>query len=321
MPEYCILASLQNGLHAIREQGEPVHPHFQKDTHEVQMEFFNFSSQEKKTIQQALGFITGEELNMSSLPAELPVIKTENFTSECTEFIDPERTLGTENDHGVVIFPNNRTAKHKIILNKDLIQGVSYVYSLSKELIHLYNFHRFFEDHGHLYTFNQDKLIQTYYFEFLLWTKFQARKISTRTYLLMKWHETHGDEPPEGGRYSFSGINIHTQSVQTRLEQLTTAPDGNRMREILWDLFSDLAIYFGELAFYQNQPAPSSLDEKYPNQVLDEWLGEENTLRMYGLLLSCTKYTDFTGIQKDLRSCILQMEQHCKNRFEAVTAS
>ncbi|WP_028581262.1 hypothetical protein [Desulfogranum japonicum] len=285
------------------------------------MEFFNFSSQEKKKIQKALRFITQEELDIFSLPTDLPVIRTENFQSECEEFIDPERILGTENDRGVVIFPNNRTAKHKIILNKELIQGISYVYSLSKELIHLYNFLRFFKDHGHLYTFNQDKLIQTYYFEFLLWTKFQARKISTRTYLLMNWHETHGEESPKDGHYTFSGINIQTTPVLNRLEQLTKTTDSPALRENLWELFNDLASYLGELAFYQNQPAPSSIDEDYPVQILDQWLGEKNVLRMYGLLLSCQKYDDFTTIQQGLRACILNMEEHCKNCFEAMVTS
>ncbi|WP_394713357.1 hypothetical protein [Desulfogranum marinum] len=109
------------------------------------MEFINFSEQESKNIEKGLGFTSKSEINPSLIPSDLPVTKTDHYLQDCEEFLDPERTIGTENPYATVVFPNNRTSTHKLFVNQDRIKGISYIHCITNELVHLSNFIQFFK--------------------------------------------------------------------------------------------------------------------------------------------------------------------------------
>lgn len=285
------------------------------------MEFFNFSDKEINTIKKALTFTSKKELDTSYIPNDLPVIKTENYLSECEQFLDPERTLGTENPSATVVFPNAKTATHKVLVNQEKIHGISYVHAITGELIHLCNFSQYFKDNGHLYTFSQEKMIERYYYEMLLWSIFQAKKISTRTFSLMLWHEKNGEDPPPDGRYQFEGISIDDHGLHRSLGELTAADSVPALREIFWVFLEELALYFGVLAFYQQEPEPSAVDENFPAEQLDTWFGLEHVLKLYGLLLRTPDYAAWQENRQAIRQCILLMEKQSKATFLHQSAS
>jgi|GEM_PF-1225737 len=279
------------------------------------MDFINFTTVETDTMEKALRFVTRAECDPGLFPPDLPVIKTDTYLQDCEKLLDPERTIGTESPYATVVFPNNRTSTHKVLVNGSKFDGLSYVYSVTNELIHLFNFIRFFKDNGHLYTFTQEKMVERNFHEFLLWSKFQAKRISTRTFLLMKWHEAHGDAPPEDGRYQFEGIAVDNQRLLSCLEELTSADNVTSLREFLWIFTGELALYFGNLAFYQQEPKPQALDDAFPAQLLDRWLGLDTVLKFYQTLLGCDSYEKWLEIKKDLRRSIIAMEKQCKQTF------
>lgn len=280
------------------------------------MEFINFSEQESKNIEKGLGFTSKSEINPSLIPSDLPVTKTDHYLQDCEEFLDPERTIGTENPYATVVFPNNRTSTHKLFVNQDRIKGISYIHCITNELVHLSNFIQFFKDNGHLYTFNQEKMLARYYHEFLLWSKFQAKKISTRTYTLMMWHEVNGDDPPTDGRYQFEGISIGDHGVHRCLQEIAVCDAVPAIRDLYWTLVGELALYFGSLAFYQQEAHPDQVDEQFPAEQLDKWVGLENVLNFYQLLLSTPDYQTWQEQNKAIRKCVLQMENHCNKTFK-----
>ena len=280
------------------------------------MEFVNFSEQEIKKIEMGLRFTSKIELNPSLIPSDLPVIKTDQYLKDCEEFLDPERTIGTENPNATVVFPNNRTSTHKLFVNQDRIKGISYIHCITNELIHLCNFVQFFKDNGHLYTFTQEKMLERYYHEFLLWSKFQAKKISTRAYTLMMWHEVNGNEPPVDGRYQFEGVSIGDHGVHRCLQELATCDAVPAVRDLYWTLIGELTLYFGSLAFYQQDAQPDQVDELFPAKQLEKWLGLENVLHFYKVLLSTSDYQTWQKQNKVLRKCVLQMENHCNRAFK-----
>ncbi len=276
------------------------------------MEFINFSSTERQHIEKALGFITKTECDTTLFPADLPIIKTENYLQDCEKLLDPERTIGTESPYATVIFPNNRTSTHKVLVNGSKFDGLAYVFSITTELIHLHNFMLFFKDNGHLYTFTQEKMVERNFHEFLLWSKFQAKKISTRTFLLTKWHEVNGEAPPAGGQYQFEGISIDNTALLRCLDEVTTSDNVTDMRELFWFFIGELALYFGSLSFYQQEPQPELLDSAFPVETLDKWVGMETLLQFYTLLLSCSSYQEWLKVKQELRTCVLAMEKQCK---------
>lgn len=280
------------------------------------MEFINFSEKEISKIKKALNFISKEELNLAMVPPDLPISKSEDYLTDCEQFIDPERTIGTENSNAAVIFPNNRTSTHKLFLNSEMIKGISYIHSLTNELVVLGNFANFFKDNGHLYTFNPEKILERYYYEYLLWVKFHARKISTRTYTLMSWHEVNGEEPPENGCYRFEGLNISNNGVIRSLNALAACDNVPELRELYWDVLGELAQYFGELTFYQAEPAPQKVDENFPAELLERHLGLEKVLEMYELLQQTKSYDQWQETRNPLRRCIIAMEKQCKEAFK-----
>lgn len=279
------------------------------------MDYINFTTVETDKMEKALRFVTRSECDSTLFPHDLPVIKTDTYLQDCEKLLDPERTIGTESPYATVVFPNNRTSSHKVLVNGSKFNDLSYVYSVTNELIHLYNFMRFFQDNGHLYTFTQEKMVERNFHEFLLWSKFQAKKISTRTFLLMKWHEAHGDAPPEDGRYQFEGISVDNKSLLSCLDELIHADNVTNVREFLWILIGELALYFGNLAFYQQEPKPEELDGDFPAQTLDAWLGLDTVLHFYHVLLGCDSYEKWLEIKMDLRRCIISMEKQCKQTF------
>ncbi|PIE59300.1 MAG: hypothetical protein CSA32_04775 [Desulfobulbus propionicus] len=249
------------------------------------MEFHNFSKEEIAHFHKALACISPNELDTTRLPDNLAIVQTETYQADCDQFIDPERSIGTEDIDAAVIFPNNRTASPKILLNKEKIVDLSYIHTLSKQLVIVYNFHLFFCDYGHMYTFTQEKMIEKYYYEFLLWVKFQAKKISTRAYVIRMWHKINGEAPPPDNHYFFAGITVNKDALNRKLHNLEQSDHVAAARENVWDCLGALAAYLGELAFYQNTPDPGQVDEDFPGIEIFRWFGEENTLKLYDLLL------------------------------------
>ncbi|WP_028584344.1 hypothetical protein [Desulfogranum mediterraneum] len=285
------------------------------------MEFLNFSEAEIETTRKALAFISKDELDLAVIPSDLPVIKTENYLTECEQFLDPERTIGTENLWATIVFPNSRTSRHKLLVNKEKITGLGYVHSLTNELVHLSNFSKFFKDNGHLYTFNQEKMLERHYHEFLLWAKFQAKRISIRTYTLMMWHQANGDAPPADGRYQFSEITLSNHGVERCLQELAACDNVAALRDGYWDLLGVLALYLGELGFYQKEAEPSRIDDQFPAEALDRWLGLENVLGFYRVLQKTPHYGLWPENKRALRRLIITMESHCKEAFKEAASA
>ncbi len=276
------------------------------------MEFINFSETEISKINKALSFIAKQELNPSIIPTDLPVTQTDSFLNDCEQFLDPERTIGTENMFATLVFPNNRTSTHKLFLNKAKINGLSYIHSLTGELVNLNNFCYFFKENGHMYTFTPEKMMERYYHEFLLWSKFLAAKVSTRVYMLMMWHEVNGDAPPADGKYQFEEITLGGHNVGVCLDNLEKLEKIEEVRDMYWDLLVELSIYFGMLSFYQKEADPTNIDPTFPADSLDKWLGMDDVLRLYQLMQNVGNYTQWAEHSNEVRKCVIRMEQHCK---------
>ena len=282
---------------------------------ESTMEMYNFSAAESRLFNQALTFLK-PEVNPALLPANTLIVKTENFFDECDQLAPYYSGLGLENTNARLVFHPAKDGGHKILVNKDAISGLSYIPTLVTELVHLAHLSAYNAEYGNVYRFTAEQGIEKYYYEFLLWTKFQAMKISTRVHALVSWHELNGEAPPESGCYQFVQVNFHSGSLAPSLEQLQSAGTIAVWREGFWDLLEELAFYFGRLALYQQAARPQELDENFPAAALERVVGLDNALTLYTALQQAMEYTAWQAQKKNIRRAIVAMQEHGKKMFE-----
>ncbi len=227
------------------------------------MQLDNFTSRETALLTRALAFARPAELD-PAVTAAVRVVKTDNFADECDQVALYYAPLGLETPASRPVFDSGRNPGHRILLNKAAISGLSFLHTLVGDLIHLNNLRRYSADHGNVYRFTQEQAIAHAWYEFLLWSRFQALRIATRAHALVSWHEVNGEQPPADGRYRFALVDLASPGLTACLEQLRRAEDLAAWRAGLWDLLQELALYFGRLAFYQRDPWPAELDGAFP---------------------------------------------------------
>ena len=280
------------------------------------MEMFNFSSAESNRINRALGFIGTKEVELKALLARTLLIKTENYADECEQLDAYFARLGLEDNTARLAFNTSADGTHKILVNKEAIFDLSYVYSVVSQIVHLGNLDQYNREYGNIYRMEADQAIANYYYEFLLWSRFQAMKIATRAHALISWHEVNGEEPPEGGKYQFSQVGFPVEPVGECLYQLVQARDIAAWREGFWELLGEMTTYFGRLAFYQQEPNPAAIDDRFPAEPLDEMVGLENTLLLYGALQVARDYTSWKEMRENIRRSVVAMQDFGKQKFE-----
>jgi hypothetical protein len=272
------------------------------------MELFNFSAAETERFNKALTFISKREIDLDSLAANTLIVKTENFEDECEQLAPYYASLGLENRNARLVYNPTRAGTHKILVNKAAISGLSYVYTMVTELVHLANFSRYGADHGNVYRFDPEVAMGHYYYEFLLWTKFQAMKIATRAYALLSWHEVNGEEAPEGGCYQFAAVDLVSHGLTDCLGRLREAGEIAAWREGLWELLEEMAFYFGRLAFYQQEARPWDFDEHFPQAAIEEMVGLENCLVFYAIMQQTGEYGQWQEQKRNIRKAIVAMQ-------------
>ncbi|MGE4560812.1 MAG: hypothetical protein AB7E77_11465 [Desulfobulbus sp.] len=280
------------------------------------MEILNFSSAEINRINQALGFVRSKEVDLPPLLARTLIVKTENYEDECEQLSAYFALLGLEDASARLAFNTAKEGMHKILLNKEAISGLSYIHSLIVQVVHLGNLNRYDSEHGNIYRLQAEQAIADYYYEFLLWTRFQAMKIATRAHALVSWHEVNGEQPPQDGRYRFSKVSYPVEPVGDSLYRLVQTSDIAAWRENFWGLLEELAIYFGRLAFYQQTADPREVDERFPTEAIEETVGLENCLMLYAALQAAREYEGWKEMRANMRRAIVAMQDQGKQRFE-----
>ncbi len=283
------------------------------------MEWFNFSAGEGKQIKRALEFIASQEVDLDRLANRTLIVKTENFEDACEEAARYFPGLGLESANGRLVFNTARDGLHKILINREKISGLSYIHALVTELVHLDNVSRYNEDHGNVYRLQAEQAIADHYYEFLLWSKFQAMRVATRVHALVAWHDLNGDAPPVDGRYQFAQPVFPGQGVGAALKSGARAETITAWRESLWDLLEELSFYFGQLAFYQHEPRPADLDDHFPAETLETLVGLDNCLAFYAALQRARDYPGWLTEKHALRRAIVTMQVHGSKRFESST--
>lgn len=279
------------------------------------MEFFNFSAAEIGRINRALTFINTREVDLDRLSGRTVVVKTGNFEDECRQLARYYPHLGLESAGARLVFNTAREGDHTILVNREGIAGLSYIHSLATELVHLGNLSRYNADHGNVYRLEPGQAIADHYYEFLLWSKFLAMKIATRVHALVAWHEVNGEEAPADGRYRFAQTSFPDEGIRAALAAAQRAATLAAWREGYWDLLEELALYFGRLAFYQQEPRPAELDGRFPADIVGEVVGLDNCLAFYGTLLRARDYPAWLAEKHTLRRFIVAMQERGKERY------
>ncbi|MBM9535838.1 hypothetical protein [Desulfobulbus alkaliphilus] len=281
------------------------------------MELLNFSTAETARFNKALTFVNSKEIDIDLLAPATLIVKTENYEDECEQLTPYYACLGVENWNARMVYNPVRGGNHKILVNKGAISGLSYIHSMVTELVHLVNFSRYGADHGNVYRFDPEMAIGQYYYEFLLWTKFQAMKIATRAHALLSWHEVNGDDPPADGCYRFAAVDLASTGLIESLERMRQAADIAVWREGLWTVLEEMVLYFGRLTFYQQEPRPWEVDERFPQAGIEEVVGLENSLIFYALLQQTGEYDQWLEQKGNFRKVIVAMQEQGRQLFKA----
>ncbi|MBV5319048.1 MAG: hypothetical protein JZU50_14720 [Desulfobulbaceae bacterium] len=279
------------------------------------MEMFNFSSGETARFNRALTFVHRQELDIELSGANTLIVKTENFEDECEQLAPYFSGLGLENANARLVFNPAKGGSHKILVNKAAISKLSYIHTMVTELVHLGHLLSYNAECGNIYRFTQDQAIAEHYYEFLLWTKFQAMKVATRAHALVSWHEVNGEAAPVGGCYQFAEVNFYSERVAAALGALQGAGSIAVWREGLWDLLEELAFYLGRLAFYQQTARPWELDEGFPAAAIEAMVGQDNCLALCAALQQAKEYSLWQEQKRNIRKAILAMQEHGKGLF------
>jgi hypothetical protein len=140
-------------------------------------------------------------------------------------------------------------------------------------------------------------------------------RIATRAQALVGWHEANGEDPPADGRYRFSGIDGHRPALDHCLAHLRAAGEIGIWREGLWHLLEELALYFGTLAFFQQEARPHEVDARFPAEALEATVGLDNALALYGALLESRGYEQWRAHRRSIRAVILAMQEQGRKRL------
>lgn len=280
------------------------------------MEMFNFSAGESSRFNRALTFITKKEADFDGLGDGILIVKTENFEDECEQLASYYPALGLENGHARLVFDTTKGGRHKILVNKAAISGLSYIHTMVTQMVHLANLSRYAAEYGNVYRFEAEQAIEHSYYEFLLWTKFQAMKIGTRAHALVSWHEVNGEAAPADGRYQFGAIHFDSAPVAASLEQLQEAGDIAAWRELFWDLLEELAFSFGLMAFYQQTARPRDLDERFPEPAIERMVGLDNCLALYASLQQARTFDQWQEQKKNIRAAIVAMQEKGRSLYK-----
>ena len=279
------------------------------------MELCNFSSEETQQINRALEFIGTREVELRPLLARTLIVNTQHFADECTQLHGLYPELGLEDGAARLVFNTAQDGHHKILVNQQAITGLSFIHALVTQLVHLGNLHQFNSEHGNIYRLSAEQAIADHYYEFLLWTRFQAMKIATRAHALVSWHAVNGEAPPADGRYRFAQVAFAVEPILACLSTLEEAAKIDIWREGFWALLLELTTYFGCLGFYQNSAQPTEVDEQFPVAAIDQQLGLENCLKFYALLQTSDDYTTWKQMRGYLRQSVVAMQEHGHQRF------
>lgn len=281
------------------------------------MEFFNFSAAETGRINRAFGFIGRHDIDLGRFSGRTLVVKTENFDDECRQLAQYYPLLGLENAAARLVFETTDSGSHKILLNKAAISELSYIHTLVVQLVHLDHLLHYRAEFGNVYRLEAEQAIAHHYYEFLLWSTFQAARIATRVHALMAWHEANGEAPPADGCYRFAEVVVQNEGVMGTLASLQQAPTLSAWREGFWQFLHALVTYFGQLAFYQQKPEPAELDPGFPEQSLEAMVGLATCLDFYASLLRASSYSDWQAEKHSLRRLIVAMQEQGAKRFAA----
>jgi len=279
------------------------------------MELCNFSSEETQHLNRAMRFIGTREVDLRPLLPRILIVKTEHFAEECTQLSAHYPELGLEDGFARLVFNTSRDGQHKILLNKETITNLSYIHALATQLVHLGNLNSYNRDHGNVYRLSADQAIADFYYEFLLWTRFQAMKIATRAHALVSWHAVNGEEPPADGRYQFAQVNFAVDPLRDCLHGLVQAERIGTWRDGFWPLLLELTTYLGHVGFFQQSPHPAEVDDQFPDLAIEQQIGLENCLRFYALLQTSGDYATWKEMRAHLRQSVVAMQEHGQQRL------
>ena len=279
------------------------------------MELINFTDAEIACWQRFAAFIRPQEAAVNRLGARTTVVKTPQFEEECTRLAAYYPALGLEHGNARFFFDASKEGRHRILLNAAALSGLSWLHALVHELVHLHNLNRYNHDAGNIYRLTQDAAIAQYYYEFLLWSKYQAMTIATRVLALATWHEANGDAPPPDGCYRFAQVSFQTTDVVQSLNALQGAAALTLWREQLWEVLADLALYLGKIAFFRPGAQPTEVDPVYPGDLALGQLGP-HVLTYSDVLQQCGDYDQWQGQKAVIRQVILAMQAHGQELYQ-----
>lgn len=275
----------------------------------------NCTSSGQARIQQAIGFITKSDTPLVLDYLAIEIVQSDNFEQECEQLAAYFPPLGLESLQSRLVFNPTKGGTHTVLINQAAISGLAAVHAVVTQLIHLANLLQYSVDHGNVYRYDQERSVASYYYEFLLWSKFQAMKIATRCHALTNWHAINGDAPPADGCYRFTQGPIPIDGVRAALHHLAGTSDTAAWRNGLWDLLEELSYYFGMLAFYQPHNLGKRIDEGLIGNQLVEVVGSGPCNEFAAALDRAGNYDGFLREKQRIREAVLIMQEAGKARF------
>lgn len=273
------------------------------------MELINFSDAEITLCKRFVAYVRPQEAAINRLGARTTVMKTQQFEDECTRLAAYYPAIGLEHGNARVFFDASKEGCHRILLNAESLSGVSWLHALVHELVHLHNLDRYNQVVGNVYRLTQESALSQYYYEFLLWSKFQAMTIATRVHALAAWHATNGPAAPADGCYQFAQVSFQVEEVHHSLNSLESAATLSEWREYLWGVLEGLAMYFGKIHFFQPGATPSAVDPAFPGELMEKQLGTSGS-DFYAVLQHCADYDQWQEQRSALRQVVMAMQEH-----------
>ena len=276
------------------------------------MKTINIAESETESLKKSLAFLRPHEADLGQIRTNTTIEKSMSFEEECERLSQYYAPLGIEHRSARLVFHPAGAGKHRILINAQVVTGSSWMFLVITELIHLANLIQYNADHGNVYRFTAETAIDQYYYEFLLWTKFQAMKIATRCHACSAWHELNGNAPPDNGCYQFTEVTFRSEAVRAGLRALQQSEGMASWREELWNVLEELALYFGRMALYQTSSLPQDLDDTFPGGSLSQLVGLDNCVQLYAALGRAVDYESWLVQKKEIRQAIVAMQEHGK---------
>ncbi|MGA2362981.1 MAG: hypothetical protein ABSG73_11045 [Candidatus Aminicenantales bacterium] len=175
--------------------------------------------------------------------------------------------------NGVLVPSASENPSFTILISEQQFADLQYVHTLAHELVHLYDYSRFFKENGNLNLRGREEQEKAHYSEFCFWAEFHAKRVGTWFQCFYSWYGEHGLETPPDGRCSFS-IDWQTKSVQEALDRFTAGRTSALANDLLWDLVLALVCYYGRLSLDEATGWDSIPDPAFPKEGLVAALGE-----------------------------------------------